>query len=196
LAPFYDLSEKDRIALTQQAIEQRRTVIERWSGLAKTETHTWSARAAEAAKLLAMHTGVADMGCGTMTLEQHLPAATKYYPVDVVARDQRTVVCDFNDQPPPATEASAVACLGLLEYLFDVPQFLRQLAQIYAACAVSYNPLKASDSIELRRSHAWVSDYSLEALEAEFVRAGWRIISSKPLAGGQILWSLQSALSV
>jgi hypothetical protein len=184
---FYELSEAERVTLTERAITERRTVIERWSVLEMAEAQPWSERAARAAAFLANCSAVADLGCGPMQLRSHLKPETRYVPIDVVARDQNTVVVDFNRQTLPALEVDGYAALGLLEYLFDVPNFLRQLSGILVA---SYNPVDLTS--ENRLAHAWVNAYSTVALESIFTDVGLQIVAKERL-GSQILWVLQRA---
>lgn len=189
---FYDLSEGERIALTLETIRARRTLMERWSSLASPEGESWSARAALAARLLADARGVADLGCGTMTLERHLRPGVSYCPVDVVKRDHRTIVCDFNYGPPPSTGQPAVACLGLIEYLFDAEAFLSALSPFYRICVASYCAIDAKVPLEPRRSHGWVNDFTQSQLEQIFNRSGWMIQEVEIVDDGQIMWRLQS----
>ncbi len=191
MPPFYDLDEQKRIALTQQAIQERRTLLERWGSLMTPESEGWSERAALAADFLKNQSGVADMGCGTMTLEKYLTPGVGYYPVDVVRRDHRTLVCDFNAELPPPTDATAVACLGLLEYLFDPLAFLRETAARYQVGVVSYCPVDAEEPLEPRRSHAWVNDYTIADLEELFEKANWKITRRERIQKSQMIWRLQ-----
>jgi tetratricopeptide (TPR) repeat protein len=193
-APFYELSEQARIALTEQAISTKATLASRWAALAPPEADGWSQRAAGAAQLLAPYSSVADIGCGVMTLERHLGEGVRYVPVDVVRRDDRTRVCDLNAQPLPQLDAEAAACLGLLEYLFDPEGFLRNLRGQCRACVVSYNPVDANHAaISQRRAHGWVNDFSASQLEVLFAVAGWKVDSVQKMDDGQSLWRLTSA---
>ena len=73
--------------------------MERRAALETPEAAGWSKRAALAAEFLGFARSVADLGCGTMTLERYLSEGTRYVPVDVCRRDERTIVCDFNVDP-------------------------------------------------------------------------------------------------
>jgi len=109
---FYDHTEEQREALTLRSIAEKRSLTERWVSLGLEESSGWDTRAALAAKLLEDQFSVADLGCGIMLLEKHLDRAVGYYPIDIVARDERTIVCDFNKEVLPETDAGSVACLG------------------------------------------------------------------------------------
>jgi hypothetical protein len=190
--PFYDLTDGERIQLTQRAIKERRTLRERWEALAAQEAKPWSLRATMAAELLANHRTVADFGCGTMILERHLASGTVYYPVDIVQRDNRTTLCDFNVDAAPVLPASAAACLGLLEYLFNPGAFLQQISRHYRTCVVSYCPCYAPEQQEQRRSHAWVNDFSPIEIVHVFASSGWTIEKSGMISQAQIIWRLNA----
>jgi hypothetical protein len=189
---FYGLSEATRVAMTLLAMKERRTLIERWLSLNTVEGQGWDARTKQAAALLARERSVVDFGCGNMSLESYLPPETVYVPVDVVRRDARTLVIDLNIEPPPRLEVDVCTCLGLLEYLFDVPGFLMQLSHGYTVAVVSYNPADLGDQHLDRRSHAWVNDYHRAGLESIFMRTGWDIEISALEGQSQVLWRLRS----
>ena len=189
---FYDLSEEERVALTQKAIGEHRTVIERWSTLKAAEAAPWKARAAVAAALLISPKSVLDLGCGLMSLEEFLSPDTAYQPVDVVSRDNRTIVCDFNKSPPPRKMPEAVTCLGLREYLFEPASLLNTLSWRHKAAVISYCATDAPEPIEDRRANAWVNDMSVAQIEAMFQATGWRIVHMEPLDKLQFIWRLEA----
>ena len=190
--PFYVRSEAERIEITSKAIAEQRTVLERWSVLADPEANRWTLRAALAADWLVDKSGVADLGCGTMNLERHLSPDKAYVPIDVVARDARTIVCDFNQETPPPTSASAAACLGLLEYLHKPYDFMTILSGQYRLAVVSYSVTDAPEASRNRREHAWVNDFDTEGMEALFRETGWTITGCRWIDGVQRLWRLRA----
>jgi len=188
---FFDLDIEDRIALTEDAIEQKATVMCRWENLYSDRASGWNHRAAIAAGMLMDCQSVADMGCGHMTLERYLAPATRYLPVDVVRRDERTNVVDFNHAPPPLLATHAAACLGLLEYLHDVEGFLGKLHTGYPVVVLSYNLANGHILLKQRRAHAWVNDYSVDQMAALFEATGWEATEALSLDGHQMLWKLK-----
>ena len=170
---------------------QKQTLMRRWDNL-PLETSDWTVRALKAAAFLTDCEAVVDLGCGTMILERYLLPTTRYLPVDVVAhRDERTMIVDFNREAPPALDSNAAACLGLLEYLFDVKAFLGSLGQCYRILVVSYNPLEAGNSLTDRRSHAWVNDFPRDHLEELYAATGWEIVKTAQIREGEFLWRLE-----
>ena len=181
---FYDLPEAQRLRLIRETIAERRTFTERWSTLTDAVAAGWAQRARCAAALLSDCRSVADIGCGTMQLEPFLRPGTRYLPIDVVARDERTIVVDLNQQTLPALDVEGWAALGLLEHLFDVPSLFRQISGI---AVVSYNPVDLPS--RSRMLHTWVNDYCTSALESVFAQEGWAIVACETLAPERI-WKL------
>lgn len=181
---FQDLSKAERVALVRRAVAERRSLIERWAALTMPEAAPWERRAAIVGPLLADCDSVADLGCGVMLLRGHLRPGTRYVPVDIVARDQDTVVVDLNRQPPPKLDVDGWAAVGLLEYLFDVPALLLELS---GTLVTSYNVTDLTNQDRL--SNAWVNDYDTAGLEAVFADTGWTIVARETL-GRQRIWKL------
>jgi len=188
---FYDHTEEQREALTLRSIAEKRSLTERWVSLGLEESSGWDTRAALAAKLLEDQFSVADLGCGIMLLEKHLDRAVGYYPIDIVARDKRTIVCDFNKEVLPETDAGSVACLGLLEYLLYPGLFLRSLAAQYPVAVISYCITDAPRPLKPRRAHGWVNDFSCEQLEQQFTVAGWEVCQTEMVDEVQRIWRLK-----
>ena len=189
---FYDLTVEEREAITRRAMGEKRSVIERWEALGPDEAFGWNPRAAAAARLLADQTSVADLGCGTMLLEKYLDPTVRYLPIDIVSRDPQTIVCDFNKEVCPRTDAEAAAVLGLLEYLHFPEDFLANLADQYSVAVISYCIADAPKPLLPRRSHAWVNDYTSKQLEEVFKGAGWEIHQTEMVDEVQQLWKLTS----
>ena len=135
---------------------------------------------------------VIDLGCGLMTLEEYLPAGTAYIPVDVVRRDERTIVIDLNRQPLPDLHAPAIVGLGLLEYIFDVPALLARIARLHRTVILSYNGLAELPDMAIRTGHAWVTHFTTDELEAMFAAAGLTVQARERLDGTQTIWRLSS----
>ena len=191
MKPFYDRSEAERIALTERAISQGGSLLERWSALADREASSWNARASAAGEWLAGENGVLDMGCGTMALEQFIDDA-QYFPCDICARDFRTIVCDLNKHPVPIVQATAVASLGLLEYVHDPRDLMRSLCRLYETAVVSYCTADAPVPLVPRKAHAWVNDFTCSEIEELFLDTGWAIADFRQLDDVQGLWKLNS----
>ncbi len=149
-------------------------MYDRWIALASAEAAPWNERAALAASWLNGVSSVLDLGCGTMILENYLQRNVEYIPSDLTSRDERTIICDYNNQSPPLTSAEAVTCLGLLEYLYDPIKLLVTLRP-YKRLIISYCITDAPIPLEPRRSHGWVNDLDRAAVESLLRQAGWVI---------------------
>jgi hypothetical protein len=189
---FLELSIPERIASTQRAIAEGKTQSNLWVGF--DTPPDWDERGALAAELLAGCPSIADFGAGYMHLEKFLRPEVSYYPVDFAARDNRTLVCDFNKSPAPATPARAAACLGLLEYVCDARAFISSIAPNYEICVLSYHPVRnARDEREIRsrRACGWMHDFDLVAFElllADF----WRVTQRHSCGENQFIWQLKA----
>lgn len=187
--PFEESSERERCDRTLRAIAAHETMVERWRHLTVTQSATWEYRAQQAAAYLSGCACVADIGCGRMLLERHLPRGTAYVPVDVVARDERTLVCDLNREALlPLPSVDAVAMLGLLEYLYDVPGFLAQLPAACNTVAVSYCVAEFTPHQDARHGNGWVNAFRGSQIEAMFEAQGWQVAASSQIDAVQVLW--------
>jgi len=186
----FNLAEAEhRIALTRDAASRRATMLERWAALSIEQSQSWEYRAVAAAPLFAGCARVADLGCGHMLLENHLPAGTQYLPVDVVPRDERTVVCDFNvDTAESLPWADAVAMLDLLEYVYDCQSLIDSLPPSVGTAVVSYCVADRLADGEERMANGWVTDHTTADIEAMFQASGWTRVSRTSLDGMQVLW--------
>ena len=164
----------------------KETDIRRWSNSANLEA-AWNERARLAGDFIPSGATVLDLGCGAMALEGYLPFGCQYLPCDVVRRDPRTVLCDFNEQPiPPAPGATHITCLGVLEYLRDVPAFLRQLRTFQKPVVLSYCPTEFTAHLD-RKGLGWVNHLSLRDLAGELGAAGFFLQSSLRADHNQVL---------
>ena len=190
---FYALSLSERKALVRSAKEKQCTLMSRWESLNFEPIGAWSARAQVAATLLEGQTSVADIGCGMMPLEHFLELGVTYIPVDVVARDSRTIVVDLNVQDLPELGAHAIVGLGLLEYIYDVPRFLARLAATCTVVVLSYNPTDffPDVSVDERLGNAWVNSFCVDELERLFANAGLLIEATIQFNATQTLWKLR-----
>jgi hypothetical protein len=190
---FYKLDEHTRLAMTRSAIEKRRTLVARWQVLDREHTGGWTRRAVEAARMLEQCQSVVDLGCGGMLLEKYLPSGITYVPVDVWPRDARTIVVDLNTQAlPDNLKADAVAGLGLLEYLFDVPGLVRACSLRYPTAVFTYNITDAAGALSNRLENAWVNSFSRSELEQILTANGYEIAAARLFDDRQVLWHLRS----
>lgn len=178
------MGDNDEIERRRAAAMAGETDHVRWAD-PKSLSPAWDARARFAADLIPRAARVLDLGCGAMALEGFLPAGCEYIPCDLVARDARTIVCDFNAGEFPQVDCDVVVALGVLEYLADPPAFLRRLFELGKPLVLSYNP--AGEGTSDRRGNGWVNDYTRPQLGDLLRQAGYRRAVSFELGAGQIL---------
>ncbi|WP_439817005.1 hypothetical protein [Zavarzinia sp. CC-PAN008] len=98
-------------------------------------------RAALAAQCVPTGSIVLDLGAGAMALQDYLPFATAYLPVDSHKTEPTTIVSAVDRGILPQIEGiSFVAALGLLEQVPDLPAFLAALRAYGVPAVVSYQP--------------------------------------------------------
>jgi SAM-dependent methyltransferase len=188
---FYEHSRDERIRMVRERSDQRATLMERWVHLNPKVSAGWIARAQTAAGLLKDAHSVLDIGCGVMLIEQYLQPNTRYIPMDVVRRDERTLVVDLNQHDLPSVDFDCALGLGVLEYLYDPARLLRAVAQHCRTGALfSYNPTDAWPSLEQRTADAWVSHLSVQQLEHSFTQAGFSHRCVHVDDAGQRMWWL------
>lgn len=130
---------------------------------------------------------ILDLGCGAMALERYLPAGCSYQPCDMVARDARTSVCDFNaGEFPEGVECDLVFALGVLEYLADVPGFLAKLRALGKPAILSYSVTDREGPSD-RRALGWINDYTEAQLLGLMAAAGMPAYLGALLENGQII---------
>jgi Flp pilus assembly protein TadD len=170
----------------KRVVAQRATDLVRWSDERQLDP-AWERRAALAADHVPAGSKVLDLGCGAMTLERHLPFGCDYAPVDVVARDERTRICDFNrEELPPADGASIVAALGVLEYVFDPPAFLRRLRAYRLPVVLSYCPADFAPQVD-RPALGWVNHLTRQDLVEALGAAGFHVRAEQRIDDVQML---------
>jgi Domain of unknown function (DUF4915) len=186
-AAFEALPPDERRALARRAAENREPLRERWAVMTRCAPEGWHTRAAAAAAWLSTARSVADLGCGAMTLERYLAPDQRYVPVDLVARDERTIVLDLERDDLAPAAADACALLGVLGYLFDPLCVLRKVRATFARAVVSYN---FQSEMELRLANGWVNHLDRAALLALFEAAGLRVEQQLALSPTHSLFEL------
>ena len=172
---FVQLPEVERVALTLTAKARGVPLVERWRELELSTSKAWFHRSRRAAKWLEDAGSVADLGCGHMLFESCLRSDQTYIPVDFLARDDRTVVVDFNKEPLPALGATHFAALGLFEYLYDLEGFLRSLRTGFTGGVASFYTRRPEISQSRRLANGWVNHHTDAEIRALLGDVGFTI---------------------
>jgi tetratricopeptide (TPR) repeat protein len=196
---FLSGGQQQELERRRNAVDAGRTDFERWADERQLE-RAWDARAQHAANYVPAGAAVLDLGCGRMALEEFLPADCRYIPCDLVRRDERTILCDFNAAVYPDTQASGadlVSLLGVLEYIFDARAFLLHLRQWQRPIVMSYCATDGIGDRGQRRNLGWVNNFSHAELTSLLGEAGFSIERSDRIDNLQWLFRLRpNALAV
>jgi len=162
-----------------------RTDFRRWSNPQSLDPQ-WSGRAKLAATYIPTGARVLDLGCGAMDLERYLPDGCSYQPCDLVARDERTIVCNFNaGEFPQGVECDVVTALGVMECLTDVPDFLAKVRALRRPAVLSYSMVM--DSPDYPRGPGWINHYTQAEILQLIREAGFEHHIGMEIENGQIL---------
>lgn len=154
------LNAMDETERRKNVIQNKETDLTRWSDVKNLEA-AWERRSILAADFIPSGSRVLDVGCGMMLLEKHLPFGCRYLPMDVVQRDNRTIICDLNKKPFPSDEisdANIITMLGVFEYLYDVESIFKQLFALGKTLVCSYCGYERSVNVD-RKALGWVNRY-------------------------------------
>lgn len=152
-------------------------------------------RAAFAAQFIPAGARVLELGCGRMALRRQLPHGCSYQGCDLIARDEDTIVCDFNAGEFPtqaAAEADVIVMLGLLETVVDVESFFTHLRFCKRDVILSYCATDLTGKCD-RAALGWVNSFSFFELARLFDRFGFRIECTAPIDGVQMMMRLTPA---
>ena len=152
----------------------------------------WRERTEFAARFVKPGLAVLDVGCGEMWVERAF-RPSRYIPVDLVQRDERTRLLDLDEADLPAewlAEVDLVVLLGVLEYLQEPARCLAAAARAGRAVLCSYNTAEYSPDRERRRRDGWVTDLDIDGFEQLARVAGFRIASRHVYARSQPVWLL------
>lgn len=178
------MGDNDEIERRRAAALAGGTDHVRWADPANLSP-AWDERARSAADLVPRAACVLDLGCGAMALEAFLPPGCEYIPCDLVARDGRTIVCDFNAGEFPQVDCDVVVALGVLEYMTDAVGFLRRVFATGKPLVISYNP--AGEGAPDRRALGWVNDYTRPQIGDLLRQAGFKRATAFELGAGQMM---------
>lgn len=130
---------------------------------------------------------VIDVGAGRMAARGLLPPGCTYVPMDMVARDQSTVVCDLNRGPLPELTADWVLMSGVLEYVSDVPRLLAWARRAAPNVSLSFAVRDERFSYRKRLALGWVQHLDRDQLMALVRQAGFTVTDEREWEGQVLL---------
>jgi hypothetical protein len=168
-------------------IARKETDVSRWS-VSENFRPNWDQRAPFAAAFCSESRSVCDLGCGNQALRHLLAPGIGYLPADLTRRSADTLLCELNKGELPVeylSKADTVTLLGVIEYIFDVPQLVRTLRTFLGTLIVSYNP-SDMNTID-RREKGWVNDYKFVDLCRMIVESGYVLRNVALVDPGQVI---------
>lgn len=161
-----------------------------WGGL-KT---SWVRRAKLASDWIAGEPSVCDVGCGNMYIRGLLGASTKYVGIDIVRRDEETIVVDLNKEELPVVDMPCGLALGVCEYIIDPAHFYRQLRQ-FQTVVTSYNHYSIQDLYwkfrRKKRAVDWINRFTRKEFLKIVTGAGFEIAGEKKIQLGEHIYLLK-----
>jgi len=113
---------------------------------------------------------VADFGCGMMWLKPLLQPSNSYLGIDCLPRTPETIVLDLNKDSLDVVHADIAFLSGVLEYVRDVPGFVRQLkGRNFRRIILSYCTIEKHPDMATRRNCNWESHESIFDLIGYFL---------------------------
>jgi hypothetical protein len=110
--------------------------------------------------------------------------------VDVVARDERTIVCDLNKgEYPPTDGVSVVSVLGVLEYVSDPGPFWRWLSAVRRRVILSYVDLNPAFPIAARRAMGWLNHFRRDEIVGFAAGHGFALTSEERVSSDNTLFA-------
>ena len=185
--------QSDSIEHRVQTVLKGETDVARWSNPDNLE-NSWEPRSRFAATLIPKGSKILDLGCGKMSIEKYLHPSCTYLPADIVKRDERTLHCDINkgDIPQEINQVDIVVMLGVIEYVFDLPRFLKTLAQTKKKIVVSYCDTDTGNAKDFNQRTAlgWVNAFSRAQLRNLFNDAGLTVFAEDQIDNLQWIYTL------
>lgn len=137
----------------------------------------WKERIKNMAEFIEPKECVMDLGCGQMWLREFLPDNCKYIGVDYVARDDYTLICDFNLYQFPEENSDVMFISGCLEYVENYEWFINQVSSKCKKCILSYCITDNFPNILERKRRAWVNHFSRDNIITLFKKNNFKMIN-------------------
>lgn len=178
------VSENFMIGFTQQLIKEKKTDCGRWSRWDMLGNEA-DLRAGMAGQLVPENSSVLDAGAGLMLLRDYIPESCTYTPLDIVARNRRTILADLNQQQFPEDKYDVVCALFLLEFIHDPQLFLDWAFNHAGKLIFTYHPLLPGKDVSKRRAAGLFNDFNLNELKLMAEKSGWKEIRITDITFGQ-----------
>lgn len=147
---------------------KQETDFARWENLDR----FWPERSEIIVNHIPQGSNVIDLGAGMQQLKEILPNNCTYQAVDLFARDDDTIICDFNQGEFPDIEFyDVVVCQGLFEYIHDIKSFMTNFKNYSGKLICTYH-IKTPTS---EKADEWFNQYTLPNFCLFFNDAGFSL---------------------
>lgn len=114
-----------------------------------------------------------DLGCGEMHIRKFLKPGIKYYGCDYKKRDKDTIVCDLSQNEFPQINVDCIFIAGVLEYLVNWYDVLREASKHTDQILMCYSTLEAATE----RDPIWVNAISSDGIIKLMAQCGFFLIN-------------------
>lgn len=174
--PIDPLIAAPDLSRVEALIAERQSDTERWSGEVAIN-RIWSHRLTSCVAMIRPNTRILDIGCGRMDLRHRLPLGCQYIPADIVKRSEDTLLIEINKGCWPEVTADYAVALGVLEYVYDLPEFLFAAQKCAPMLIFSYHVRcsNLNESRQVRLKNSWLSDFSMTEIVSAIEHSGGRL---------------------
>ena len=127
-----------------------------------------------AAQFVSSGSRVLDIGAGHQSLRSVLPRDHSYYPADLIAVNDATILIDLNQGHFPSGSYDIGVLLGIAEFVHDPEKLLRNVRAAAPALVISY-PCAGREQQSDRRQRGYFNDLTAESMAALLTSTGWRV---------------------
>lgn len=113
------------------------------------------------------------LGAGSEYLREFIPANITYFSVDYLRKTGNTIIRDFNNGEFFDQSVDVCLACGLLEYIYNLPQFIGKIAQYTDCIIATYRFLELYPNLN---RDILVNHYSKAELFKIFKKQGFKII--------------------
>lgn len=116
-----------------------------------------------------------DLGCGLQKARKYIPKKMHYVPVDIYNHCPTTFICDFNKGEFPDRNVDVILCSGVIEYIYDVDSFVRNITSRSEVVVGSYNFVESFHD----RPPIWVNRLTISDLVSLFYKYGFCLVEMR-----------------
>lgn len=152
----------------------RKTNHKRWQKVARSGPPPWDSRNRKIARYIPERASVLDVGSGAQTLREYIAESCHYQGCDLVGVHANVIKFDFNsgERLKLPRNYDIVVCSGVLEYIVDTENFLKNLDELGDSILLTYNFASSKNGRLKRLANNWINHYTEPELEQIFNDVG------------------------